>query len=53
MNSVSLFELAKNLQVASDKRPYVFKECIQFNRKDCIGEFIKDSSSILLGTDHC
>jgi len=37
--------LAKNLQYRSNETSYVLKEYIRFNKKDYIGEFIKDSFS--------
>jgi hypothetical protein len=45
MNSSDLFELAKNLQHFFNHRLYVFKKYVPFNKKDCMGEFNKDSSS--------
>jgi hypothetical protein len=47
MNSSDLFELAKNLQDPSNDRLEVFKKYVPFSKKDCMGEFIKDSSSLL------
>jgi len=45
MNSSDLFELAKNLQDFSNYRLYVSKKYVRFNKKDCMGEFNKNSSS--------
>jgi len=52
MNNVGLFELAKNLQVPLMRDGMFLKNVSNSTKKDCMGEFIKDSSS-LPETDHC
>ena len=45
MNSLDFFELAKNLQVVSIRDPMFLKNMSDSTKKDCMGEFSKDSSS--------